>query len=169
MQKIGKYLITCLALLGASVAQATLVIPVHLTAADGTSKKIGIVKADDTIYGLVLTPKLHDLPPGIHGFHIHAMASCYHDGMAAGGHYDPDKTDQHKGPYDNGHLGDLPVLIVNANGEATLPVLAPRLKLEAIKNRALMIHAGGDNYSDKPEKLGGGGARIACGLIPYYS
>jgi Cu-Zn family superoxide dismutase len=28
-----------------------------------------------------------------------------------------------------------------------------------------MIHAGGDNYSDHPEKLGGGGARIACGVV----
>jgi len=28
-----------------------------------------------------------------------------------------------------------------------------------------MIHAGGDNYSDHPEKLGSGGARIACGLV----
>jgi Cu-Zn family superoxide dismutase len=28
-----------------------------------------------------------------------------------------------------------------------------------------MIHSGGDNYSDVPEKLGGGGGRIACGVI----
>ncbi|SSP59941.1 Cu/Zn superoxide dismutase [Acinetobacter baumannii] len=28
-----------------------------------------------------------------------------------------------------------------------------------------MIHAGGDNYSDSPLPLGGGGARIACGVI----
>ena len=28
-----------------------------------------------------------------------------------------------------------------------------------------MIHAGGDNYSDQPQPLGGGGARIACGVI----
>ena len=27
-----------------------------------------------------------------------------------------------------------------------------------------MIHSGGDNYSDEP-KLGGGGARVACGVI----
>jgi len=27
-----------------------------------------------------------------------------------------------------------------------------------------MIHAGGDNYSDQPEPLGGGGGRIACGV-----
>ena len=29
-----------------------------------------------------------------------------------------------------------------------------------------MIHAGGDNYSDEPQPLGGGGGRIACGVIP---
>jgi Cu-Zn family superoxide dismutase len=28
-----------------------------------------------------------------------------------------------------------------------------------------MIHAGGDNYADKPKKLGGGGERIACAVI----
>ncbi|MBM2860545.1 superoxide dismutase, partial [Escherichia coli] len=26
--------------------------------------------------------------------------------------------------------------------------------------------AGGDNHDDHPEPLGGGGARIACGIIP---
>ena len=29
-----------------------------------------------------------------------------------------------------------------------------------------MIGAGGDNYSGLPEKGGGCGARIACGVIP---
>jgi superoxide dismutase, Cu-Zn family len=28
-----------------------------------------------------------------------------------------------------------------------------------------MVHAGGDNFSDQPEPLGGGGGRIACGII----
>jgi Cu-Zn family superoxide dismutase len=29
-----------------------------------------------------------------------------------------------------------------------------------------MVHAGGDNHSDHPQPLGGGGGRIACGVIP---
>jgi len=29
-----------------------------------------------------------------------------------------------------------------------------------------MVHAGGDNYSDTPAALGGGGARMACGVVP---
>ncbi|HDI6039899.1 TPA: superoxide dismutase family protein, partial [Escherichia coli] len=35
-----------------------------------------------------------------------------------------------------------------------------------INGRSLMIHIGGDNHHDHPEPLGGGGARIACGIIP---
>jgi len=85
--------------------------------------------------------------------------------LAAGGHYDPASTGKHEGPYGNGHLGDLPALYVAADGKATLPVLAPRLKVSDIKGRSLMIHAGGDNYSDAPALLGGSGARVACGVV----
>ena len=87
--------------------------------------------------------------------------------MAAGGHLDSNKTDKHLGPYDDkGHFGDLPILYVNADGTATTPVLAPRLhKISQISQHALMVHSGGDNYSDTPEKLGGGGARMVCGII----
>ena len=44
--------------------------------------------------------------------------------------------------------------------------VVPRLKLADIHGKALMIHAGGDNYADEPKPLGGGGARIACGVVP---
>jgi Cu-Zn family superoxide dismutase len=170
MKSVNKIVLALMAFFSASMASASLIIPIHLTTPEGKGRDVGEVIADDTIYGLMLTPKLHGLPPGVHGFHVHEMAMCEHDGTEAGGHLDPDKTGKHVGPYDgNGHLGDLPVLIVDDKGRARLPVLAPRLKLAYIKNRALMIHAGGDNYRDFPEKLGGGGARIACGKIPYYS
>jgi Cu-Zn family superoxide dismutase len=56
-------------------------------------------------------------------------------------------------------------LYIATDGKANLPVLAPRLKVIDIKGRSLMIHAGGDNYSDMPVSLGGGGARVACGVV----
>ncbi|TMA53165.1 MAG: hypothetical protein E6J75_15750, partial [Deltaproteobacteria bacterium] len=37
------------------------------------------------------------------------------------------------------------------------------VKLEDVAGRALVIHEGGDNYSDTPKPLGGGGVRMACG------
>ena len=86
-------------------------------------------------------------------------------GFAAGGHYDPAGAGKHEGPAGKGHLGDLPFLKVGADGKATETVVAPRLKTGDVKGRSLMIHAGGDNYADVPEKLGGGGGRIACGVI----
>ena len=63
-------------------------------------------------------------------------------------------------------LGDLPALTVLHDGTATNPVLAPRIKrLDEVRGRSIMIHVGGDNHSDYPAPLGGGGARMACGVI----
>ena len=86
-------------------------------------------------------------------------------GLAAGGHFDPNNTERHEGPQGEGHLGDLPVLYVDAAGNAMRNMWAPRLTTNDLKARAIIIHAGGDNYSDTPNKLGGGGARVACGVV----
>lgn len=151
-------------------------IEIHQVDDKGTSSALGSIKVAETDYGLLFSPDLTGLETGIHGFHIHENPDCGpkkdDDGKmvpagAAGGHFDPEKTDKHLGPYDaNGHLGDLPALYVDADGRANYPVLAPKLnKLSQIQGRAIMIHAGGDNHSDSPAPLGGGGARMACGVI----
>jgi Cu-Zn family superoxide dismutase len=57
------------------------------------------------------------------------------------------------------------VLFVDADGTSTNPVLAPRLKLKDMRNHSLMMHVGGDNHHDHPTALGGGGARMACGVV----
>lgn len=139
----------------------------------GVGDAIGTVVLSETQYGVVFTPALKGLPPGAHGFHVHQNPSCdpkEQEGkmvpaLAAGGHYDPAETKRHGAPWGDGHLGDLPALQVAADGTAAQPVLAPRLKLTDVTGRALMIHAGGDNHADKPAPLGGGGARMACGVI----
>jgi len=56
---------------------------------------------------------------------------------------------------------------VASDGSASNAVLAPRLKLADAINRSLMVHAGGDNHSDHPAPLGGGGARLACGVFGF--
>lgn len=131
----------------------------------------GEVVATQTPYGVAFFPNLKGLESGLHGFHIHENADCGATdkglGMKAGGHWDPENTANHSFPWDdNGHKGDLPALFVDKDGNATNPVLAPKIKdLSEIKNHALMIHFGGDNHSDHPAALGGGGARMACGVI----
>jgi len=153
----------------------TLTVTMNDALPDGIGKSIGEITVSETPFGLLFTPDIHGLTPGIHGFHIHTNPSCLpgkQDGksvpaLMAGGHLDPKKTDKHLGPYtDKGHLGDLPGLVVTTDGNSIYPLLAPRLKsLADLKGHSLMIHKGGDNYSDEPATLGGGGARFACGVI----
>lgn len=158
---------------GMAQAEENLKIDMKLVTTDAPGKFIGTISAVQTAYGVLLTPDLKSLPPGLHGFHVHQNPDCGSRdqsgkkgaGLAAGGHYDPAGSGRHEGPYGKGHLGDLPALYVAADGTATYPVLAPRIKLSDLKGRSLMIHAGGDNHADHPEKLGGGGARVACGVI----
>jgi superoxide dismutase, Cu-Zn family len=132
--------------------------------ATGGHKHLGQIVFVDSQNGLIIKPNLSFLPPGSHGFHIHSKPSCAEEGMAAGKHYDPKNTNSHLGPYGNGHLGDLPLICVNKFGDFSTPLLAPRLKVNDIKGMSVIIHKGGDTYSNIPT-LGGGGEPIACGII----
>lgn len=160
-------------LLSGSVFAKETTVSMALLGAD-VNTAIGTITLQDSDFGLVFIPNLSDLTTGVHGFHVHEIGSCdstTNDNMkilggAAGGHYDPENTKQHGAPWTtNNHKGDLPPLYADADGLVKNAVLAPRLKLEDIKGRALMIHFGGDNHSDHPSPLGGGGARMACGVI----
>ena len=147
-------------------------VTMNLITADGVGKSIGTITIVEGEEGLTITPHLKGLPPGEHGFHLHELPSCQPGlkdgqkvaGLAAGRHFDPDATDSHKGPGGGGHDGDLPRLVVSDKGEAKEPVHVKGIKLDEFRGKALVIHAGGDNYSDTPQPLGGGGERIACGV-----
>ncbi|ENF0486202.1 superoxide dismutase [Cu-Zn] SodC [Escherichia coli] len=170
-----RFSLAILALVVATGAQAASEkVEMNLVTSQGVGQSIGSVTITETDKGLEFSPDLKALPPGEHGFHIHAKGSCQpatKDGKAsasesAGGHLDPQNTGKHEGPEGAGHLGDLPALVVNNDGKATDAVIAPRLKsLDEIKDKALMVHVGGDNMSDQPKPLGGGGERYACGVI----
>ena len=157
----------------AGSAMADTTVSMSLVDAKGVGVNVGQVSVTESKYGLVFSPVLKGLPAGLHGFHLHQNPSCEpkeSDGkmvpaLAAGGHYDPGNSKRHDTPWGNGHLGDLPALFVDAEGNASQPVLAPRLKIEDLAGRSLMVHVGGDNHADHPAPLGGGGARMVCGVI----
>lgn len=158
----------------ATVQAASQDVDINLVTDQGMGPSVGTVKITETDKGLEFAPDLKSLPPGEHGFHIHTNGTCepaMKEGKAtaaeaAGGHFDPQNTGKHLGPEGEGHLGDLPVLVVNNDGFATETVVAPRLKkIDEVKDRALMVHMGGDNMADHPKPLGGGGERYACGVI----
>jgi len=163
-----------------SIADEQVTVDMHLITPEGVGKSIGTITLKDTANGFLA---LHfdikgDLPPGGHGIHVHQNPSCDPGekdgamvaGLAAGGHYDPANTGKHMGPSGDGHLGDLPILYVDVDDQGMTAtshtLVAPRLKLADVRGRSIMIHAGSDNFRDEPKPLGGGGARLACGVIP---
>lgn len=163
----GLCVFAALLMIATGAVADTLTVPMYMTNAKGDqSHPIGTITIEDMQYGALITPNLKDIPAGLHGFHIHEFPKCGNNGMDAGDHYDPGHTHKHAGPYvDDDHLGDLPALTADKNNQVTTPVLAPRVTTNDFRGHALIIHAGGDTYSEPP-KLGGGGARIACGAIP---
>ena len=162
----------------AAGAPAALAATVHadiaLTTPAGPGAPVGNISITDAPGGAKISVQLSGLPAGQHGFHVHQNPSCAPGPIngvvgpagGAGGHLDPDKTGMHMGPTGKGHLGDLPFLTVAPDGTDNETLVAPRITdVNVLKGHSLMIHAGGDNYSDQPKPLGGGGARIACGVI----
>lgn len=170
-----RFSLAILALVVATGAQAASEkVEMNLVTSQGVGQSIGSVTITETDKGLEFSPDLKALPPvNMASIFMPKEAASQPPKMAkpapaesAGGHLDPQNTGKHEGPEGAGHLGDLPALVVNNDGKATDAVIAPRLKsLDEIKDKALMVHVGGDNMSDQPKPLGGGGERYACGVI----
>jgi Cu-Zn family superoxide dismutase len=155
---------------GLAIAQQ-LTVDVNRISDSGVGEKIGTVTITEG-KGVTFKVVVSGLPKGQRGFHVHEKGDCgpgmkdgkMAAGVAAGEHYDPEGHKSHKGPRKGGHKGDLPYLSATEKG-INQTVVAPRLKMAEIQGRSLIIHEGGDNYSDAPEN-GGGKGRVACGLIP---
>jgi Cu-Zn family superoxide dismutase len=122
---------------------------------------------------VLLLARVHDLPPGFHGFHIHTTGRCEAPGFTtAGGHFNP------AGASHNAHAGDLPSLLVNADGRAILATTTDRFSIADLRDAdgsAVMVHSGPDNFANIPPRYGtpdqetlntgDSGSRIACGVV----
>ena len=168
----GAFAAVLFGLVAPAYAAKSIKVTMNLITVDGVGKSVGTITIKEGKDGVTIEPKLKDLPPGEHGFHVHEKASCdpadkdgkKTAGQAAGAHFDPDATKAHKGPGGGGHKGDMPKLVVSDKGEAKEKLEVKGVTLADFQGHALMIHAGGDNYSDTPKPLGGGGERVACGV-----
>lgn len=153
--------------------QKYIVVPIHLISKIGVHEKIGEIKLSDSPSGLRIDTDLYNLPIGYHGTHIHEYGSLLPSkkgsktiaGGSAGSHYDPENAGYHGSPNGNGHRGDLPKIHVDEYGESKQTLYAPRLTLDEVMNRSIIIHRYGDNYSDTPLQNGGGKERMAGGII----
>jgi Cu-Zn family superoxide dismutase len=108
------------------------------------------------------------LVPGGHGFHIHERGDCSSgDGMSAGGHFNP-LAQPHAGPATtHRHAGDMPMLMADATGVATLDAELDVITLGGgaadVVGRAVVVHKDPDDFRTQP--TGNSGARVACGVV----
>ncbi|MGE5659198.1 MAG: superoxide dismutase family protein [Actinomycetota bacterium] len=111
-------------------------------------------------------------PNSRHGIHIHEVGTCQPDFTAAGGHFDPGPFGQ-SNPDSNHpfHMGDLPNLVANAQGVATLEHITSRISLSPgpltlfdDNGSAIIIH-GNEDRGTTGVQGGSGGPRSACGPI----
>ncbi len=144
----------------------------HVELINPENEKVGTVDLVETEKGVKVKLTITNLAPGEHALHIHEYGKCEPpDFKSAGGHFNPYGTEHGflnpKGP----HAGDLPNFTVEEDGTAKYSITTKRVTLEDGKENSLfreggtsiVIHQNPDDYLTDP--AGGGGARIACGII----
>jgi len=135
-------------------------------------------RSDSTVTGTVsfqnvgqklrVEARVAGLTPGAHGFHVHEAGDCSApDASSAKGHFNPaGRPHGHHGDTER-HAGDMPNLVADSSGKATLSAEVDMMSLTegpgGILKRSVVIHADPDDYKSQP--AGNSGKRVACGVI----
>ena len=171
-----KSALLCLSLLTAALSASSAVarpLPLpfaraELLHSDGSpSGKVMLAKR----YGhLLLVVDLTGLKPGIHGLHFHAVGTCKGpEFTSAGGHLNPAGHQHGKLNPMGSHLGDLPNVSADRQGNVMTQLPLRQLPAELIPaifdadGTSIVVHAAADDYRTDP--TGNSGERIACGVL----
>ena len=135
------------------------------TAGNTTAGTVTFTQKGDKV---LVVAKVSGLSPGSHGFHIHEKGDCSApDGMSAGGHFNPTNKPHGSPDAPEHHAGDLPMLVADASGNASLSTEASATSLGGaasdIVGKAVVVHKDADDFKSQP--AGNSGSRIACGVI----
>jgi Cu-Zn family superoxide dismutase len=167
----GLLALACAALAGCSSMQ-----PVGDTTAiadlrTASGQTVGTAQLTQVGPGVRIVLEARGVPPGLHGFHIHAVGKCDPpDFSSAGQHFNP--TGKQHGALNpaGSHAGDLPNLNVGPDGVGRLETTTEQITLGTgptsvwdADGSALVLHAAPDDFKTDP--TGNAGARIACGVI----
>jgi Cu-Zn family superoxide dismutase len=121
---------------------------------------------------LSIEGEISGLPAGTHGIHFHAVGQCDAAGQfaSAGAHFNPGSRKHGLESAEGPHAGDLPNLVVGADGRAVVRMTTARVTLGResaslldTDGSAVVVHAEPDDQRTDPS--GNSGARIACGVI----
>lgn len=144
---------------------------------DASGNAVGSVSFIQVQNKVSILAQVNGLPPGFHGFHVHAVGQCDASSQppfsSAGAHHDA------AGAAHANHAGDLPVMMVLADGTGFLSAVTDRFTVADLLDAdgsAVIVHANPDNYANIPERYGvavdeettgtgDAGGRIACGVV----
>jgi superoxide dismutase, Cu-Zn family len=134
-------------------------------------EQIGNVALEQLERGVRIFAQASGLPPGVHGFHIHATGLCEApEFTSAGGHFNP-TDEQHGWNNPQGHhAGDLPNVHIQEDSVLAVEYFSDAITLGEGETSifdedgaAVVIHEDADDYMSDP--TGHAGARLACGVI----
>lgn len=113
----------------------------------------------------VLVPTKAGLPVAVH---LHEHGDCGNGGTNAHGHWNPRNTAHGKWGEGAFHAGDIGNITLDGNGRGRLTLTTDLWSIGGdamtnIADRAVIVHAGVDDYLTQP--TGNSGARIGCGVI----
>ena len=119
---------------------------VELIGVDGAA--VGWVMLHEMRDKVVVSGLAQGLTPGFHGFHIHAVGVCDPAAptgpfVSAGGHYNPTLLNH------GDHAGDMPPLLVTADGHAYTSFATDRFSLDSLARRG-RVRGDGARWSRQP-------------------
>jgi Cu-Zn family superoxide dismutase len=110
------------------------------------------------------------LSAGNHAIHIHAIGDCSaENGKSAGGHWNPTDKNHGKWMEEPFHTGDIGNIVADKEGKGTIVRTTDLWCIDCdddkknILGKAIIIHAGPDDFSSQPS--GAAGPRVGCGEI----
>ncbi len=129
--------------------------------------EVGHAKVTEVAGGLRVTVDVKGLPAGTHGAHLHTIGRCDPpDFASAGGHWNPMNMKHGSMNPQGPHAGDMPNLVVGADGRGTLGINLAGAGFDSLMDAdgaAVVLHAAADDLMTDPS--GNSGGRIACGVL----
>lgn len=138
-------------------------------------------KSDSNVSGTVtftqengsvtMVAEMEGLTEGIHAIHIHEKADCSSpDGKSTGGHWNPTAEAHGKWGAEGGyHKGDIGNFTADASGKGSITFTTDEWCIgcgdesKDILGKAVIVHAGTDDYTTQP--TGAAGGRVSCAGI----